>query len=163
MTVGRYDQFTEIPSDRQITVSLLIVGLTLVISNTLGSSRLLRDLRFLTLPYSKRFVCRSFSGIGFHETRNAIACVTGQSARLKIAINLWVIYSKVRILTNDLNNDTIDGPEDLCSLEQCWEKKSVFPVLLRFILTSKHDMPFQSFNSNHHLSRHRARIELDSL
>ena len=116
MTVGRCDQFTEIPSDRQITVSLLIVGLTLVISNTLGSSRLLRDLRFLTLPYSKRFVCRSFSGIGFHETRNAIACVTGQSARLKIAINLWVIYSKVGILTNDLNNDTIDGPEDLCSL-----------------------------------------------
>ena len=122
MTVGRCDQLTEIPSDRQITVSLLIVGLTLVISNTLGSSRLLRDLRFLTLPYSKRFVCRSFSGIGFHETRNAIACVTGQSARLKIAINLWVIYSKVGILTNDLNNDTIDGPEDLCSLEQCWGK-----------------------------------------
>lgn len=122
MTVGRCDQFTEIPSDRQITVSLLIVGLTLVISNTLGSSRLLRDLRFLTLPYSKRFVCRSFSGIGFHETRNAIACATGQSARLKIAINLWVIYSKVGILTNDLNNDTIDGPEDLCSLEQCWGK-----------------------------------------
>lgn len=122
MTVGRCDQFTEIPSDRQITVSLLIVGLTLVISNTLGSSRLLRDLRFLTLPYSKRFVCRSFSGIGFHETRNAIACVTGQSARLKIAINLWVIYSKVGILTNDLNNGTIDGPEYLCSLEQCWGK-----------------------------------------
>ena len=78
---------------------------------------------------SKRFVCRSFSGIGFHETRNAIACVTGQSARLKIAINLWVIYSKVGILTNDLNNDTIDGPEDLCSLEQCWGKKISVPCI----------------------------------
>lgn len=159
MTVGRCDQFTEIPSDRQITVSLLIVGLTLVISNTLGSSRLLRRPSISDPPLFEK-VCLS---IIFRDriSRNAIACVTGQSARLKIAINLWVIYSKVGILTNDLNNDTIDGPEDLCSLEQCWGKKSVFPVLLRFILTSKHHIPFQSFNSNHHLSRHRVRIELN--
>ena len=161
MTVGRCDQFTEIPSDRQITVSLLIVGLTLVISNTLGSSRLLRRPSISDPPLFEK-VCLS---IIFRDriSRNAKcdSLCHSQSARLKIAINLWVIYSKVGILTNDLNNDTIDGPEDLCSLEQCWGKKSVFPVLLRFILTSKHDIPFQSFNSNHHLSRHRVRIELN--
>lgn len=129
MTVGRCDQFTEIPSDRQITVSLLIVGLTLVISNTLGSSRFLRRPSISDPPLFKKVRLSIISGIGFHETRNAIACVTGQSARLKIAINLWVIYSKVRILTNDLNNDTIDGPEDLCSLEQCWGKKISVPCI----------------------------------
>ena len=122
MTVGRCDQLTEIPSDRQITVSLLIVGLTLVISSTLGSSRLLRRPSISDPPLFKK-VCLS---IIFRDriSRNAKcdSLCHSQSARLKIAINLWVIYSKVGILTNDLNNDTIDGSEDLCSLEQCWGK-----------------------------------------
>lgn len=46
-----------------------------------------------------------------------MVCVIGQLVRFKIVINLWVIYSKVRILINDLNNDMIDGFEDFCSLE----------------------------------------------